>query len=718
MPRPPAPGSMATFADALRRVDHLLLRAVRRQRARLGMEGDRNAWGRNIRDDEAEAILRDHGEIEVPVWAGTEWLDQLVEDTRPHVPTLAGRLGDLARRFGLEAIDLDILLLAAAPEVSAGYGKVFAWLHENVAAPFLSVDLTTRVIATGRLERLDVAGHLLPGARLVEDGLITLTPGPDAGPQALRRVSIPARLLHWLLGDGPMNYGTGVVRLPIDGEPFVPAACAADLARLDLPGALDDLDADERLIQPLTLCIVGGMPGMREGVAMGVAKRLGRREIVRVDIERCKGYLEDPVALRRDLQAAGDVAYLCNVPDMTDDPVMRERLIHLGTELARLPRPLCLGSRDRRSLSAMLGGTRTIVDLKVGRVTTAERAAAWQGALDREGWTEIDANDLALRFAAVGGTTMDRVITEVGRLLSPDEQPSPEAVRAACREATKPDMSGLVQHIIPRYAWGDVVLPDKILGQLRQLEDVLAHQETVLHTWRREKIRPRGYGLKALFTGAPGTGKTMCAEVIAGSLGYDMYKVDLSSVVSKWVGETEKNLREIFDAAEGGTSVLLFDEGDAIFGTRGESKSAQDKYANQEVAYLLQRLEVFEGCVIITTNLQENIDEAFLRRFSSVIEFPFPGPAERAALWTRALPDGELAAPDLDTRALGRQFQLAGGSIVNAALNACIQAAKEGEAVGMRHCIVAVARELTKMGKQVNRVTFGDWLPEVERMFA
>jgi SpoVK/Ycf46/Vps4 family AAA+-type ATPase len=209
----------------------------------------------------------------------------------------------------------------------------------------------------------------------------------------------------------------------------------------------------------------------------------------------------------------------------------------------------------------------------------------------------------------------------------------------------------------------------------------------------------------------------MCAEVIAGSLGLDLFKVDLSSVISKWVGETEKNLKEIFDAAEGGSSVILFDEGDALFGSRGETKSAQDKFANQEVSFLLQRLEAFEGCAIVTTNLQENIDEAFMRRFGAVIEFPFPSPPERLRLWVRAIPEYAPVSDDLDLKYLADEFLLAGGSIFNASINACIVAAADDEPISMRHCIFAVARELHKMGKQINRVHFGTYYDQVKDLF-
>ena len=209
----------------------------------------------------------------------------------------------------------------------------------------------------------------------------------------------------------------------------------------------------------------------------------------------------------------------------------------------------------------------------------------------------------------------------------------------------------------------------------------------------------------------------MCAEVIAGSLGLDMFKVDLSSVISRWVGETEKNLKEIFDAAEGGGTVILFDEADSLFGSRGDVKQAQDRFANQEVSFLLQRLESFEGCAVLTTNLQENIDDAFLRRFGAVVEFPMPSPRERRLLWERAFPKGAPRSDNLNLDYLADQFVMAGGAIINAAINGCIVAAKHGQAVGMEHAVEAVARELHKNGKQVNRVHFGEYFEHIKHLF-
>ena len=246
------------------------------------------------------------------------------------------------------------------------------------------------------------------------------------------------------------------------------------------------------------------------------------------------------------------------------------------------------------------------------------------------------------------------------------------------------------------------------------LINYLAEQETVFHRWGASKVRARGFGVKALFSGGPGTGKTMAAEVIAGSLGLDPVRVDLSSVISRWVGETEKNLKEIFDAAEGGTAVILFDEADALFDHAVMSNRLKIDLQTKKSASLLQRLEVFEGCAVLTTNLQENIDEAFLRRFGAVIEFPMPSAIQRRNYGSEPSPLGLPRDPDLDLIKLADQFHLAGGNIVNSAINACILASTRREQVAMRHVVEAIGRELIKMGKQVSRVHFGDYYEFVQ----
>jgi SpoVK/Ycf46/Vps4 family AAA+-type ATPase len=245
------------------------------------------------------------------------------------------------------------------------------------------------------------------------------------------------------------------------------------------------------------------------------------------------------------------------------------------------------------------------------------------------------------------------------------------------------------------------VLPPEARAQLRELCERARYQQLVLERWGFGRKHARRAGLTALFVGQPGTGKTMAAEIVAGDLGLDLYRIDLSSVVSKYIGETEKNLERVFRAADQGDALLLFDEADALFGKRSEVRDAHDRYANVEVAYLLQRLETYQGVAILTSNLRGNVDEAFMRRLDFVLEFPMPEEAERLAIWRRALPPEAPLAPDVDLPFLARKFRLAGGHIRNVALAAAFLAAAEGVPMAMKHLVRATRREHQKLGKLV-----------------
>jgi SpoVK/Ycf46/Vps4 family AAA+-type ATPase len=237
----------------------------------------------------------------------------------------------------------------------------------------------------------------------------------------------------------------------------------------------------------------------------------------------------------------------------------------------------------------------------------------------------------------------------------------------------------------------------------------------VLEQWGFGRKHARRAGFTALFVGQPGTGKTMAAEVMAGELGLDLYRIDLSGVVSKYIGETEKNLERVFRAADQGDALLLFDEADALFGKRSEVRDAHDRYANVEVAYLLQRLEAYEGVAILTSNLRGNIDEAFMRRLDFVLEFPMPEEAERLAIWRRALPSEAPLGTDVDLEFLSRKFKLAGGHIRNIALAAAFFAAADGGPIAMRHLVRGTRREHQKLGKLLGTREFenrADLMPD------
>jgi SpoVK/Ycf46/Vps4 family AAA+-type ATPase len=277
----------------------------------------------------------------------------------------------------------------------------------------------------------------------------------------------------------------------------------------------------------------------------------------------------------------------------------------------------------------------------------------------------------------------------------------------ACRAESSPTLEAHAQKLRARYRWEDLVLPDDVRAQLQDVCNAVRFRARVHGEWGFERKFSLGRGLTVLFSGPSGTGKTMSAEVLAGDLDLDLFKINLAEVVSKYIGETEKNLARIFDEAESANGILLFDEADALFGKRSEVKDSHDRYANIEINYLLQRLEEFEGIVILTTNMLKNLDPAFTRRIQYTVEFPAPNERGRGELWAKVFPAATPRATDLDLDFLAKRFKLSGANIKNIALNSAFLAASNGGVVDMAHVVTALRREYHKMGKLASRSEFG-----------
>jgi len=350
---------------------------------------------------------------------------------------------------------------------------------------------------------------------------------------------------------------------------------------------------------------------------------------------------------------------------------------------------------------------------EVPPTTTEERSQLWRRSLG----ASVDGIDVTettgpfrlapeqVRRAATTARTQ-AALSSSGRLTA-------EHLAAGARAENASALDRLARRVTPRVGWDDLVLPPGPLDALREIELRARHRERVLGDWDMRPGGGRGHGVVALFAGDSGTGKTMSAEVVAGGLALDLYVVDLSTVVDKYIGETEKNLERIFRAAAGTNAVLLFDEADAVFGKRSDVKDSHDRYANVESAYLLQRMETFDGLAILATNLRANIDEAFTRRLDVIVDFPMPDAAQRTRLWDRSLGTHVRRDADVDLEFLGRSFELAGGGIRSAAVTAAYLAAADRGTVFMRHCIVAVHREYRKLGRLVVESEFGEFWPEV-----
>jgi hypothetical protein len=351
------------------------------------------------------------------------------------------------------------------------------------------------------------------------------------------------------------------------------------------------------------------------------------------------------------------------------------------------------------------GLARPTFSVDIAKPASGEQETAWRSALG-DG-NEEDAALLAGQFH-LGLNDIRRISQQVAVETPPAGEPLRDRLWKACLASTRPRLDTLAHRIEPRVTWDDLVLPAADLRLLLQIAEQVAQRSTVYEKWGFNRKMSRGLGISALFAGDTGTGKTMAAEVIAKHLRLDLYRIDLSSVVSKYIGETEKNLRRLFDAAENGGAILFFDEADALFGKRSEVKDSHDRYANIEINYLLQRMEAYRGLAILATNMKSALDQAFMRRLRFVVNFPFPGAVERKAIWQKVFP-ADVPQSGLDYDRLAR-LHIAGGNIYNIALNAAFMAARAKGAVTMPMVLEAARDEFRKLERPINENDFR-WQP-------
>src|ERR687897_1059390 len=380
------------------------------------------------------------------------------------------------------------------------------------------------------------------------------------------------------------------------------------------------------------------------------------------------------------------------------DPADRGRLLRALDE--RADRAV-IAAPDRGAALAL--GDRTVLLVEAPPPTYAERQQAWTDLTGVQ-----DTRDVAAKFRLSMGQIVEAA--EVARLAASSRgvaRPTHADLDLGSRQASSSRLGELASRLPPGYRWEDLVVPDRQLELLQSISAYLRHRDRVLSDWGYERSVARTQGLKVLFAGESGTGKTMGAQVLGAELGLDLFRVDLATVVSKYIGETEKNLERIFGAAEGSNAILFFDEADALFGKRSETSDSHDRYANIEVAYLLQKMEGYPGAVILATNFRRNIDDAFIRRLDFVIDFPFPEKEDRRRIWHKVLPPEAPLAEDIDLDFLSEKFKLSGGAIRNCSLAAAFQAADDGDVIEMRHLVRAVANEYGKQGRLTLEADFG-----------
>ncbi|ALL70935.1 ATPase, AAA family (plasmid) [Paraburkholderia caribensis MBA4] len=622
------------------------------------------------------------------------------------------RLVRLAAMFSLDPLDIDIVLVCLAVELDSRYEKLYAYLQDDVTRPRPSIDLVLSLVVPDPLRRIAAREHFAAGAPLRRARLIDVfedasRPSPPFIGKLLR---IDERIVSYLLGaDAPDARIAACVRMeaPRHGldELVLPASTLHGLE------TLAHLPADDAAI---AVHLQGPAGAGKRTVARAVCRERGMSFLC-VDASR--------LLVSPDIDIDAHFALIAREARLADAALYVEGFDALLARERHAALSACLAAVEASRLSFLAGeaawlpgsalrGARFFA-VSLARPDIPERLRLWRKAALAHGAAAdaLDLEGVATKFRFTPGQidASWRSATSLATWRGNDPRHiedgsahvTSQDLYDACRLNSNRALTALAQKVRPGFTWHDIVLPADRLAQLREICNHIKYRHRVFNDWGFEQKLASSKGLTFLFAGPSGTGKTMAAGIIANELGLDLYKIDLSLVISKFIGETEKNLARIFDEAETANAILFFDEADSLFGKRSDVKDSHDRYANIEVGYLLQRIEEYEGIAILATNFRRNMDEAFVRRLQFTVDFPLPTEHDRHRMWMAILPEHTPREPHLDLALMARRYNLTGGNIRNIALAAAFLAADEGDMVRMSHLIAATQREYQKMGKLV-----------------
>jgi ATP-dependent 26S proteasome regulatory subunit len=616
----------------------------------------------------------------------------------------------LAHLFHLTRFEEQCLIICLAPELDRKYEKLYAYLQDDVTRKKPSADLALNLLCRTMPEKLAARAVFDPRAPLLKYRLLQMThhSPDDPTPLLQRLLKLDDRIVNFVLGFRQMDARLGQsARLITPGAEAHPAPEVEEL-RVRMGDFLKIHFSESQSPPGNILFYLRGPYGSgKRKLAETVSHDLGLPVIVG-DVEQMLGgplgFEQAVLLLSR--EAVLQPAALCleNLDGLLAEPdkhrAQLKSLVDAVRTFSRLT--FLLGAQAWRLQGWF--DNETFVALEMPRTDVVSRKQHWESYLNGHYRfaDDVDWGALAGKFRLYPGQ-MREALAAAENLArwraSADAQITMADLHQACRAQSTPKLEALAHKIEPKRQWHEIVLPDDQLAQIREICEQVNHRQKVYDEWGFARKLSRGRGLNALFSGPPGTGKTMAAEILARELQLDLYQIDLSQVVSKYIGETEKNLHRIFAEAQSSNAILFFDEADALFGKRSEVKDAHDRYANIEVGYLLQKMEEYEGIAILATNLRQHLDEAFVRRMQFIVEFPFPDEESRRRIWQVTFPDETPLAAEVDFSLLAREIKLAGGNIKNISLAAAFYAAGDGGVVRLPHLAQAARREFQKLGR-------------------
>ena len=585
------------------------------------------------------------------------------------------QLESLQDRFGLTSFDIATVLLGLAPALDQRYARIYAYLQDDLTQPYATPGLALQLFA-GDLEfRAQLRERFQPTSPLRALVLLGLA-GDESQPLIGRALTIPERVVASLTGHSGPPPALEMRELVLDETGMALVHGAAQAWR-------------QALATQRPVIVIKGEPGSgRRLAAEKLAAAIGRHLVTS---------LEPSADAIRDAVLADAVLCLVDASHLFEPEGSEERW-RFEAAIACTVTPLVITISREVQLPQRFGG-RPVRLVSLPPLGMVERGRIWQqeAALAGVSLTDQEATMLATTYRLSGREI--RLAVERASVHDGGSESVLERLAPSAKVVSSTNLGRLGQEVLPRFRWQDIVLPADVAELLKEMIIRVRHQPLVFGEWGFTQRHARSSSLSALFAGPSGTGKTMAAEVIANELGLPLYRVDLSVVVSKYIGETEKNLAQIFGEAESSSAILFFDEADALFGKRSEVKDAHDRYANIEVSYLLQRMEDYDGIIILASNFRQNMDEAFVRRLHLTADFPFPDEDARFEIWSRHLPPALPLDEDVDLRLLAKQYRLSGGNIRNACVTAAFLAAAEDSRAGMAHFQRAIRREHQKMGK-------------------
>ncbi len=607
------------------------------------------------------------------------------------------RLDQIMRLFDLSGFEFDAFLICLAPGIDTRYERIYGYLQDDVTNRFASVGLIFDLLLEPGLDRINYFSSFNNQSNLVRNELIKpISSSPlEDKPLLKQNFFVSNEIVSWMTG----HY--------LSSERLSNAVMLSHGTELQEPGFnLFDLpdDLPNLLIKNPFLVLYGQDDLQKKTIADQIAC-LARQPLLFFDLKMLAASpIKDPQILDVFFR---DVKLCKAIPVITGWDNLFENINDTHTLFQKMSEyDGSIIVFHMNSWPIIRNDTQTIkpvVWINCNQPSNSKRLSVWKQYLGNSAnISDPDLEILASQFNLTAGQIQNAVFAATDIAFKKGMSISIEDLYEAAHAYSSHHLNSLATKIQPRYRWEDIVLPEDGLAALRELTNTIRWRSVVLDDWGvGERLMPYS-GVSALFAGPPGTGKTLAAQVIAAELKMDLYKIDLSTVVSKYIGETEKNLERIFSQAKNSNAILFFDEADSIFGKRSEVKDAHDRYANIEVGYLLQRMETYDGVVILATNLRSNLDDAFTRRIQFIIEFPFPDEQERKRIWEVLFPVGVPKSNDIDLQDLGSRFRLTGGSIRNVIISASFLAVSDKMPVSNHHLTHAIRREMQKMGRLVN----------------